>query len=178
MMYIDVPDSEYFDARTSTFITIRGQRLKLEHSLVSISKWESKWKKPFLTKEDKTPEETRDYIRCMTITQNVDPNIYLGISNEQVNKVLAYINDPMTATWFREDPMAKRERRPITSEVIYYYMADAGIDFGCETWHLNRLMTLIRVCHEKSKSHGGGGKRGKMSSAERAALNARRRTKR
>ena len=100
MLYITIPERELFDQRTSEFLTVKGQKLKLEHSLVSISKWEAKWKKPFLSRDEKTVEETIDYIRFMTITQNVNPLLYSAITNEQIREINAYIDDPMTATRF------------------------------------------------------------------------------
>lgn len=173
MLYITIPGRELFDERTSRFIRTKETRLQLEHSLVSVSKWESKWKKPFFSKNAKTPEETRDYIRCMTITQNVNPNVYYALTPALIKQVTDYIQDPMTATWFRERPQDKNaSNQPhsmITSELIYYWMTVANIPMDCEKWHLNRLFTLIRICNEKN------GEKPKMSKADRRALIAQRR---
>ena len=170
MLQIIIPKIEMWDEVNEEFIYVEEQTLRLEHSLVSLSKWESKWCKPFLTKENKTIEETIDYIRCMTITQNVDPKVYNCITNEQINQVNQYIEAPMTATWFSKDKNAKTSREQITSELIYYWMISLGIPFECQKWHLNRLLTLIRVCNVKNNP----GK--KMTVDERlrhqAALNA------
>lgn len=173
MLYITVPDRELFDPRTSEFIQVKGQKLKLEHSLVSISKWEAKWKKPFLSKETKTREETRDYIRCMTITQNVDPNVYLCLTGENIKQVNDYIDDPMTATKFsNEDDKGGHHRGQfITSELIYSWMAAAQVPFSCETWHLNRLFVLLRIINNSNKPSK------KMTKAERQAAMAKRRAK-
>ena len=125
--------------------------MSLEHSLVSISKWESKWEKPFLSKDKKTTAETVDYIRCMTLTQNVDPNVYLGIDDNIVEQVSKYIEAPMTATWFNEDKNKKGgSGKVITSEVIYYWMVALNIPPEYQKWHLNRLLTLIRVCNAEN----------------------------
>ena len=154
MLYITVPPMEWFDEQKEEFIYTKEQTLQLEHSLVSVSKWEAKWKKPFLDsgikKTQKTKEEMMDYIRCMTITQNVDPLIYVRIVDDPLlfNEINSYINDTMTATWFskKEGEGAGLPRSVITNERIYYWMTTFGIPFTCEKWHLNRLLTLIRVC--------------------------------
>lgn len=150
MLRITIPETEYYDERTQTFISTKQQSLTLEHSLVSISKWESKWEKPFLSKDKKTVEETIDYIRCMTLTQNVDPNVYMGITNDIVQQVSKYIEAPMTATWFNEDNKRGGSREVITSEVIYYWMIALNIPSEYQKWHLNRLLTLVRVCNAKN----------------------------
>jgi len=143
---------EIFDEETSRIHHIKGQTLVLEHSLVSISKWESKWKKPFIHQEQLPIEELRDYVRCMTLTQNVDPSIYNFIPVDILNDIVAYMNDPMTATWF-SDPKTKTKKNgeTITSELVYYWMTAANIPKECEKWHFNRLMTLIRIAGEKNK---------------------------
>ena len=152
MLKIVIPGWEKFDETTSRIISVPDKELRLEHSLISISKWESKWKKPFLAKENMTMEETVDYVRCMTITQNVDPDVYNHMSVDNIMKVKAYISDPMTATWF-----SNRQQKTagvssvITSELIYWQMIALEIPFECQTWHLNRLLTLIRICAEKQK---------------------------
>lgn len=149
MLQLVVPDLEVYDDGKSEFIIKKGQILQVEHSLVSIAKWESKWNKPFLTNKAKTIEETIGYIKCMTITQNVLPYIYSQITNENVNQVSEYIALPMSATWFtNEDNTQSKET--ITSEIIYYSMIAYNIPFECQKWHLNRLLTLIRVCKKKN----------------------------
>ena len=149
MLQLVVPNLEVYDDGKSEFIIKKGQILQVEHSLVSIAKWESKWNKPFLTNKAKTIEETIDYIKCMTITQNVLPYIYSQITNENVNQVSEYIALPMSATWFtNEDNTPSKEI--ITSEIIYYSMIAYNIPFECQKWHLNRLLTLIRVCKKKN----------------------------
>lgn len=151
MLQIVVPETEFFDERTQTFVTTKKQVLRLEHSLVSISKWESKWKKPFLEKSNnRSNEETIDYIRCMTITQNVDPLVYNGLTRENYDSIARYIDDSMTATTF-SDKSKSPSREIVTSELIYYWMIAAGIPLECEKWHLNRLLTLIRICGIKNQ---------------------------
>jgi hypothetical protein len=153
MLQITTKPVELFDDETNTFIipTTKPQTLQLEHSLVSLSKWESKWVKPFLTNSNKTDEETIDYIRCMTITQNVDPEIYKDVTKENIDAVSLYINLPMTATTFAKDEKRVINREIITAEIIYYWMIALQIPFECQKWHLNRLLTLINVCNIKNQ---------------------------
>ena len=153
MLQVTIPDKELFDNKTQEFFTIKGAKLSLEHSLVSISKWEAKWQKPFLREEPMTIAETLDYIKCMTLTQNVDPSVYGIITPEVLSKVQAYIDNPMTATTFSEEkkPYIKNSKKKVTSEEIYYWMVALNIPFECQKWHLNRLLTLIRICEIKSK---------------------------
>lgn len=167
MLRLTIPSTELFDEKTNRFITIHGRELQLEHSLVSVSKWESKWKKPFLGATKKNREETIDYVRCMTITQNVDPIIFLGLTDENIETVNRYIDDPMTATTFKNDK--KVNRQVITSEIIYYWMISLGVPMECQKWHLNRLLALIRVCDEKNKPAKNKSRKDVM--AENRALN-------
>ena len=129
----------------------KEQVLQLEHSLVSLSKWESKWCKPFLTRIDKTKEETIDYIRCMTMTQNVDPDVYFFITDDNILSVKNYILAPMTATIIPKDDTQVINREIVTAEIIYYWMVALTIPFECQKWHLNRLITLIEVCNIKNQ---------------------------
>lgn len=154
MLQIIIPDIEQFDTVNEVFITAKGQTIQLEHSLVSISKWESKWHKPFLGAMEKTDEETLDYIRCMTISQGVDPKLYSRtyFNPDIIKKITAYIDDPMTATWFAEPSKKKTiNREIITSELIYYWMIALNIPVEFQKWHLNRLITLIKVCNVKNE---------------------------
>lgn len=176
MLTVTIPETETFDPVTNTFYTIRSQKLSLEHSLVSISKWESKWHKPFLTNDPKSREQVVDYIKCMTLTQNVDPKVYECIPDDTLTRINDYIDDPMTATWFSEDKQkTKRSREVITSELIYFWMIQAGIPFECQKWHLNRLITLIRVCAKKSEKPKKISKRKTLDNW--SALNAARKAK-
>lgn len=152
MLTIIIPEGEMFNEQTNEFVYTKEQKLVLEHSLVSLSKWESKWKKPFLDNKDKTPEETLDYIRCMTITKNVDEVAYYNLPQEVISKVNNYISDTMTATTFSNNVQQRGRRETITSEIIYYWMVNFNIPFECEKWHLNRLLTLIQVCSIKSQN--------------------------
>lgn len=155
MLRLTIPAQEFWDEKKEMFIYTKEQTLCLEHSLVSLSKWESKWNKPFITKGMKTTEETIDYIKCMTITQNVDPAVYERITNEHIQKVNEYVDAPMTATWFSDDnePKGKGSSEQVTSELIYYWMIAFGIPAEYQKWHLNRLLTLIKVCNVKNKPH-------------------------
>lgn len=147
MLQVAIPENELFDERTSEFIHIKKQTIQMEHSLVSISKWEAKWHKPFLVKTPKTPEETVDYFRCMTLTQNVDPNVYRYLPAPIVKQINDYMADSMTATQI-SGQKAGGSREILTAEVIYYYMIENGIPFECQKWHINRLLMLIRVCNK------------------------------
>lgn len=174
MLKIFVPSAELYDERTERFITINGRELQLEHSLVSLSKWECKWKKPFLSNAPKSREETIDYVRCMTISQNVDPNVFLGLTDANIEAVNRYIDDPMTATTFKNS-QKRPSRQIVTSEIIYYWMISLEIPMECQKWHLNRLLTLIRVCDEKNQP--GKKKSKKDIIAENRALNQMRRAR-
>lgn len=174
MIKVKIPKAELYNQSTNEFIYIKEKEIALEHSLVSISKWESKWHIPFISDKPKTREQTLDYLRCMTLTQNVDPIVYRLISAKDAQRIRDYIDDSMTATWFSEEAnKPKRSREVVTSELIYYWMIAAGIPFECEKWHLNRLMTLIKICGEKNQPAKKMSKRDIM--ARNAALNTKRR---
>ncbi len=185
MLRIVIPEREFFNELTCEFITTESKEIRLEHSLVSISKWESKWCKPFLKsieKDSKTPlsrEEFLDYVKCMTITQNVKDSAYYCLTKENLDEIVAYMNHSRSATWFNE--VNKKDNRSsrevVTSELIYYWMVAQGIPFDpCEKWHLNRLMNLIKICNIKNSSSSN-----KMTSKDQAAyyrkLNAERKRK-
>ena len=181
---ITIPAVELFDEANNRFIPVKETNLVLEHSLISLSKWESKYKKPFLVENSMSNiDEVLYYIKCMTITpQNVDELVYTQIKEDQMKKIVEYINDPMTATWFSDDKLPQKKSRKkevLTSEVIYYQMIALQIPQGFEKWHLNRLLTLIRVCALKNEEAYGDKK--KMSKSDllkrNAALNAQRRAK-
>ncbi len=151
MLDITIPSTQLWDEANEVFIDTKEYKLRLEHSLVSISKWELKWCKPFLAKKDKTTEEAIDYIRCMTITQNVDPVAYKFITKSIMGQISDYIYEPMTATTFAKTADKPTNKEIITSEIIYYWMITFNIPFECQTWHLNRLLTLINVCSIKNQ---------------------------
>ena len=170
MLQITIPAVEQWDESVQEFVYSKPQTLQLEHSLISLSKWESKWHKPFLSKTEKTTEETIDYIRCMTLTQNVKPEVYSNLSVENILQVNEYIENPMTATTFIEDRDGKKSREIVTAELIYYWMISLNIPVEFEKWHLNRLLTLIRVCNIKNQPPKKSSRREIMS--RNAALNA------
>lgn len=165
MLKIKIPETELFNEETSEFIYIKPQTLSLEHSLVSLAKWESKWCVPFLSTENMTIEQTLDYIKCMTLTQNVDPNVYRAINDQIIKQVSDYIALPMTATTFNERQKKTFNREIITAELIYYWMIALQIPVEFQKWHLNRLLTLVRVCSIKNEAPQ------KMSASERRAHN-------
>lgn len=174
MLPILIKHGELYDETKNEFIQLeKDQTICLEHSLVSVSKWEAKWHKPFLDDRfPKTKEEIIDYIRCMTITQNVNPNVYYLMSDENLKKIQEYISDPATATWFSDKKKKQTQKRIITSEVIYYWMIALQIPFECQKWHLNRLLTLIKVCNEENKPLDKKNRNMREFLSERAALNA------
>lgn len=173
MLKIVIPASEQFDAATETFIYSKEQTLQLEHSLVSLSKWESEHCKPYLAREPKTFAESIDYVRCMTISQNVSPDVYDAITQDILDQVAVYIDAPMTATTFPKEEKRVVNRDIITAEIIYYWMVSNNIPFECQKWHLNRLLTLINVCNVKSQPPKKMSR--SESLAQRRALNAARR---
>jgi hypothetical protein len=150
VLTIEIPLEESFDEERLEFVTTSAYRLELEHSLVSLSKWEQKYKKPFLSNDEKTTEETLDYIRAMAGDKEIPDEVFVHLTDEQSKQITAYINDQATATWFREDPNAPKNHEIITAEIVYYWMLSLNIAKEHETWHLNRLITLIRVVNEKN----------------------------
>ena len=152
MLTITVLANELYNEENNTFVTVaKDQVLLLEHSLISLSKWESHYCKPFLTKENKTVEETMQYIKCMTLNGTVDKNVYDLITQKELTLVMDYIYAPMTATTFSNNKQKITNSEIITAELIYYWMVALTIPFECEKWHLNRLLTLINVCNLKNQ---------------------------
>ncbi len=176
MLQITIPETELFDEVHQEFIYIgKPVTLTLEHSLVSISKWEARWKKPYLSDDPKTVEETIDYIRCMTITQNVDPKVYYALTMQNYKDIEEYIKDPHTATTIKDRGRPQNNGEGVTSELVYYWMCAYQIPFEAQKWHFNRLMTLIRIAGiknspDKKMSH-------KDAMAQQRSLNAARRAR-
>lgn len=156
--------SDLFNETTGEFINTKETILVLEHSLVAISKWESKHHKPWIGYQH-TDEEVIDYIKDMTITQNVDPNVYRVLPASVIKEIAEYISDPMTASKVTDNVKnGKPNTEDITSELIYYWMIANDIPDRFEKWHLNRLITLIRICGAKNNPK-------KMSKSEILAQN-------
>lgn len=169
------PATELYDEKNNEFVYVpatKEYKIQLEHSLVSLARWESKWCKPFLVNKNMTDEESLDYIRCMTITKNVPPEAYYNITEDIVKQISEYINAPMTATTFSEDK-SKPNREIVTNELIYYWMVALQIPSEYEKWHLNRLLTLIKVCNIKNTPPKK--QSGRSVASQYAALNAARR---
>lgn len=165
MLTIDIHEVELYDEKSQTFFKAPGATLLLEHSLVSLSKWEVIWGKPFLDGKTKTTPESLSYISCMNLAPVPDENIYKRLSNEQVKEISEFIDAKHTATWFKPDPFAKPNTDIITNEIIYYWMIAHNIPFESQYWHLNRLLTLIKVCNEKNKP----ARRSKMGTRDMAS---------
>lgn len=174
MLEITIPEREYFDNETNAFFNINEQTIRLEHSLVSVSKWESKWGKAFLSRTDKTSEELLDYIKCMCITQNIKDETFYGLTKKNIDEIVKYINAPMTATKITTSHKGSNKRF-ITSEVIYSWMISLQIPVEFQKWHLNRLLTLIEVCNEENSPKKKMNKPSILS--QNASLNAARRAK-
>lgn len=178
MIEIIIPNKDdIWDESRNMFITTKGAKIQLEHSLISLRKWESKWHKSFLATKEKTYEEIIDYIRCMTLTANVDQNVYYLIPPEELKRVIEYINDPYTATWFsdKSNMPSSGKREIVTAEIIYYWMITLNVPSEYQKWHLNQLLTLIKVISIKNSPKKKMGKRDQA--AQTAALNKARRAK-
>lgn len=176
MLEIVVPAADYFDESTQKFVDYKAQILQLEHSLVTLSKWESKWEIPYLSRDEKTQEQTMDYIRMMTVNE-VPSHVYGRLSKKNFDAIVEYINSKQTATWFSDDgpkQIEGRSTRVITSELIYYWMIALNIPFECQHWHLSRLLTLIRVCNAQMNPEKSKKSRSEIA-AERRRLNEQRR---
>lgn len=179
MLKITIPGNELFDPEKNLFYVIKDTTIALEHSLVSISKWEAKWKIPFLgggmSKTNLTREQLIDYVKFMTLTQNVDPNIYSNLTQDNMDDIMHYIEDPMSATTITQRQNKRGKSRIITSELIYYWMTALNIPFECQKWHLNRLLMLIQIAsieQEPSKKMDP-----KSIMKQNSSLNAMRRAK-
>lgn len=183
MLELILPKGEIWDEERERFIYYDGtdgKTIQLEHSLISLKKWEEKWHKPFLGKEEKTYSEICDYVRCMTITKGIPDSAYYYIPADIMNRIVDYIQDPMTATWFTSGPTENGTpkmggKEVITAEIIYYWMISLNIPPEYQKWHLNQLMTLIKVVSIKNTPSKKMSK--KDITKQNAALNAQRRAK-
>lgn len=168
MLTLNIPGGEVFDEEREMFLYLPDTTLRLEHSLISLSKWEAAHERPYLSKGPMSREEELDYIRCMTLTQNVDGGVFQRITGRNLAEINRYINAPMSATRPRKNEDKAPAREPMTAELFYAIMIELGIPFECQKWHLNRLITLIRVCQLRKTPPR------KMTAEERRKLNANR----
>lgn len=173
MLTLTIPQTEMYDEFTNEFITIDAVEVELEHSLVSLSKWEEKFEKAFLGPDQKTSEETRAYIACMCLTPNIDPEVWSRLTKGNLEAINAYLEKTMTATTFHEAPDNRRSREIITAEIIYYWMIALNVPLECENWHLNKLFALIKVLNLKNAPSKKMSRRD--AAAQQRALNAQRR---
>lgn len=179
MLKLIVTLSEDFDQETQEFLT-KDIVLELEHSLVAISKWESIFKKPFISEEPKTTLETIAYIKAMTLTTDLPEGVFSKLEAHHFEAIAEYMDDPMTATWFSENPLEPKSKAAVTSELVYYWMTQVPMDFyPAETWHFNRLTTLLRIANTKNSQARSQGKAPRQADADmlrrRAELNRQRR---
>lgn len=181
MIRITIPGKECYNDQTGEFVNTEAAHLQLEHSLVSISRWEAKWHKPFLDKKKpKTAAETLDYIRCMCTNVDpdlIDPVVFYALPQSEMDRITKYIEDPMTASWINErtpeGAAPPHSTRVLTSELIYCYMIQLGIPVEFENWHLNRLIMLIKIVNIENQPKKKMSKKETM--AQHRALNAARR---
>ena len=174
-LHLTVPEQEFLNESTNEFITLKEQTVRLKHSLISVSKWEAKYKKQFLDAiHQKTPEEELDYIRFMTITQNVDPTFYVRLTIEQLAMVRDYISESMTGTTIREEKRFGGPGKPISAEEIYYWMTEYNIPSEYAKWHLSKLLMLVRVCSIRKAAQNPKNNKGKAGQNYRSLNKARR----
>lgn len=179
MLIITISGVESFDDATQSFVQPNDTVLNLEHSLVSLSKWEAKWEKPFLTGDSKTSEEVYGYVNAMSLTGDIPIDALHRLTEDNLLSINKYIEAKMTATWFLETPQLKSSNQDVvTAEVIYHWMVALQIDWECQNWHLNRLITLVKTINEKNKAASDTKKKAPTSSdlADRRSLMDKRRS--
>ena len=155
MLKLEISQREGFNERTMEFIEVKACTLHLEHSLIAISKWESKWHKPFLNGDKHTTAEIKDYVRCMCLDPNVDPMVFQLLNYQEMKQITDYIDDPMTGTTFGKEDNKEENHEIMSSELLYYYMIANEVPFECQKWHINRLLVLLKICGIKAKQMDG-----------------------
>lgn len=158
MLKLEISQREGFNERTMEFIEVKACTLHLEHSLIAISKWESKWHKPFLNGEKHSVAEIKDYVRCMCLDNNIDPMTFQLLTPKEMDQIMSYVDDPMTGTTFGKTDNGEENHEIMSSELLYYYMVANQVPFECQKWHINRLLVLLKICGIKAQAAGGGGK--------------------
>lgn len=176
MLELTVVQAENFDEENNMFVPAKSFVLQLEHSLFSLAKWESREEKPFLGNEKKSTDEVLRYIRDMLVTPGITDQELSLLSSDNLKSINDYINAKMTATTFSElqQRMSPLRKEIVTAEIMYHWMVALSIPFETQHWHLNRLITLVKVCNEKNKPAGKKRKMTRNMAAERAALNQQR----
>ena len=177
MLQLKISSSRWFDESREEFVIYPATSLKLEHSLISIQRWEAKWHKSFLNSKELSTEEIKDYVRCMSLDQNVDAAVYDRLTMKEIDQIKEYIANPMTATTFSNRNPSPPGRQIVTAELIYYWMTAYNIPFECAKWHINQLLTLIRVCGIKNSPNNKVKGSNRKMGEQRAALNKARRAR-
>lgn len=174
MLTLKIESFEGWDEEKEEFIYIEGQTIHMRHCLASISKWESKWHIPFLSRKEKTEEQALDYIRCM-VEEEVSDTVINIIQTRYGREIESYMNNPSTATVVHHDKQEIGSNSPKTSEVIYSWMFQLNIPMECQYWHINKLITQIDYMNEQQKPPKKISKKDAM--ARQARINAERRAK-
>lgn len=175
ILVLEFPEYDQFDRVTEEFVTFPPARLTLVHNLLSIVRWESKWKRSFVDRPPSSVDEVIDYVECMADGQPSVPHMLERLTRDHTEAIKAYIADPMSASVMLSRPGQTKSSEKMTSDLIYYYMVTFQIPFEAEEWHLNRLLMLIRICNAKQSA--GQKTNSKSAASQRAALNRARRAR-
>lgn len=125
-------------------------RLQFEHSLRSLSKWESKNKIAFLAGREKTPAQMVDYYRCMLLSPE-DPDLVYLLDPSQMEELTNYINENQTASSVPNEGPTQYNPETTTSELVYFWMTALKINWEAQDWHFSRLMMLVQITSYKQQ---------------------------